>query len=116
MDLIWFAVALGALFLFIGALSLRRGWIMAGGRLTRQRVTGSEMRLIALPQAIVGALALLVGGAGVLGNRAIGQYSDEMIILLGITYLVTNLGIGGYIALKHRRAAASPGETNAGPY
>ena len=114
MDLVWFAVALGALFLFIGLLSLRRGFIMAGGRLTRQRVTGNDMRLIAVPQAVVGALALLVGGAGVLGNEAIGQYSDKMIILLGITYLVTNLGIGGYVALKRRRT--TPGESDARPH
>jgi hypothetical protein len=95
-----FTLGLGLVFLFVGLLSLRRGRIYAGGRRTRSKMTGKTVRLIAIPQAMVGALAVLVGLADLLGFSVIGQYSDEMIFVLIGTYLVTNLGIGGFMQAK----------------
>lgn len=91
---------LGFLFLAVGLLSLRRGRIYAGGRLTRSKITGKSVGLIAIPQAVVGALVALVGLAELVGYSSIGQYCDEGIIVLVITYLVTNFGIGGYLQAK----------------
>jgi len=95
-----FTLCLGLVFLFVGLLSLRRGRIFAGGRRTGSKMTGKTVRLIAIPQVVVGALAVLVGLADLLGISIIGQYSDEMIFVLIGTYLVTNLGIGGFIQAK----------------
>lgn len=93
-------LGLGLLFLAIALLSLRRGRIFAGGRLTRSKLTGNAVRYIAIPQAIVGGLCALVGAADLAGYSAIGQYNDEMIIVLVATYLITNLGVGGLFQTK----------------
>ena len=101
-----FTLGLGLLFLAIALLSLRRGRIFAGGRITRSKLTGKAVRYIAIPQAVVGGLCALVGAADLAGYAAIGQYADEMILVLGATYLITNLGIGGYFQAKEGIEAA----------
>jgi hypothetical protein len=91
---------LGFLFLIIGVLSLRRGRIYAGGRLTRSKIAGKNVRFIAIPQAVVGGLVALVGLADMVGYSALGQYSSQGIVVLVATYFVTNLGIGGYLQAR----------------
>lgn len=93
-------LVLGLMFLGIGLLSLKRGRIRAGGRLTAGRVTGKAARAIALPQAIAGGLALVVGVADLAGFATIGQCSTIMLYVLIGTYLATNLGIGGYVRVR----------------
>ena len=91
-----FPLVVGLVYLCIALISLKRGRILAGGRWTRSRLTGKAVLYIAIPQAIVGGVAMVVGAADLLGYPAIGQYSLTMGIVLIVTYLVTNLGIGGF--------------------
>lgn len=98
MDII--TLGLGLVFLAVGLISLKRGRIYAGGRKTRGKITGIAVRYIAIPQAIVGGLTAAVGAADLAGYSPIGQYSSVMIWVLIVTYLVTNLGIGGFFDIK----------------
>jgi hypothetical protein len=94
------ALGFGLLFLGVALISLRRGRISAGGRLTRSQLTGKALRYIAIPQAIAGGLGAVVGAAELAGYSAIGRYSSAMIMVMIGTYLVTNLGIGGFFQAK----------------
>ncbi|MCP5099654.1 MAG: hypothetical protein GY943_29220 [Chloroflexi bacterium] len=93
-------LGLGLLFFFIGLVSLVRNRIYAGGRATRSEITGKGVQIIAIPQAIAGIIAMIVGLADVLKFSAIGRYSTQAIWLLIGTYVVTNLVIGGYFQAK----------------
>lgn len=95
-----FTLVLGLVYLAVALISLKRGRILAGGRWTRSKLTGKAVLYIAIPQAIVAAVAVVVGAADLLGFPAIGQYSTTMVIVLIATYLVTNLGIGGFFQAK----------------
>jgi hypothetical protein len=48
----------------------------------------------------VGGLVAFIGAADLAGYEAIGQYTSEAIIVLVATYLITNLGIGGFFQAK----------------
>ena len=95
-----FALGLGLVLLAVALVSLKRGRIFAGGRMTRSKITGNAVRYIAIPQAIAGGLSAVVGAADMTGYSTVGQYSNVMITVLIATYLVTNLGIGGFIQAK----------------
>ena len=99
---------LGLVFLVVGLLSVKRRSIRAGGRVLASRVTGKASLTIALPQAVAGALGVVVGAADLAGFATIGQYSDTMLYVLVGTYLVTNLGIGGYLRARAGIAEARP--------
>jgi len=89
-----YTLVLGLIFLVVALISLKRGRIFAGGRLTRGKITGKTVYYIAVPQAIAGGMAVVVGAADLAGFSTIGQYSGIMISVLVGTYLITNLGIG----------------------
>ena len=81
-----YTLVLGLVFLIVAIISLKRGPIFAGGRLTRGKITGKTVYYIAIPQAIAGGMAVVVGAADLAGFSAIDQYSGIMIYVLVGTY------------------------------
>jgi len=94
---------LGALFVIIGVISFRKGSIRVGGRFTGVQVTGRGLQFIAGSRLVVGAIALVIGGIDWLGLANLAAWSQNALLLILATYLITNLGLGSFYQARALR-------------
>ena len=87
---------LGAVFVFVSVIGLKRQSVSVGGRMFRTEVTGKLLYVVVIPQIVTGILAILFSLALLFGMRQLAPLSEWVLYLLLGTYLAVNIGLGWY--------------------